>query len=72
MKACRSLPTPTTTVDSRLCRAGITDWYTQPLVTGYNLPPLGRDPYNRPGQPQIALPKFVCYPSSHKFRLNRG
>ena len=67
-----SLPTPSTTVESRLRLAGITDWYTQPLVTGYNLPPLGRDPYNRPGHPQVALPKFVCYPKSHKFRLHRG
>ena len=47
----RSLLTPITTVESRLRLAGITDWYTQPLVTGYNLPPLGRDPYNRPSHP---------------------
>ena len=71
MKAYRALPTPNTTVESRLRQAGITDWHTQPLVTGHNLPP-GRDPYNRPGRPQVALPKFVCYPASHKFRLNRG
>ena len=72
LQAYRSLPTPNVTVESRLRLAGITDWYTQPLVTGYNLLPLARDPYNRPGHPQIALPKFVCYPSSHKFRLHRG
>ena len=67
-----TLPTPTTSVVARLARAGITDWSTQPLSVGFNLPPTGQDGYNRAGRPQIALPKFVCYPASYKFRITRG
>ena len=55
----RSLPTPNTTVESRLRLAGITDWYTQPLVTGYNLPPLARQGPLQPARPPPDSPTQV-------------
>ena len=67
-----ALPTPTTPINDTLSRSNLQDWHTQPLTAGYNMPPSGRDAYNTAGKPQVALPKFVCFPRSHKYRFHRG
>ena len=67
-----ALPPPSTSIDATLCRSNLSDWSTQPLAAGFNMPPSGRDAYNTAGRPQIALPEFVFFKQSHKFRMIRG
>ena len=69
-KAFDDLPAPTRSVNDLLRRHGITNWSTQAMVPGHNV--ARHDKYNTPGAPQIALPKLVCFPGSHAFRVKNG
>ena len=64
------LPAPNRSVNDLLRQHDISDWSTQAMVLGYNI--ARYDKYNEPGAPQIALPKLVCYPGSHAFRIKKG
>ena len=69
-KAFDDLPALTRSVNDLLRRHGITNWSTQAMVPGHNV--ARYDKYNTLGAPQIALPKLVCFPGSHAFRVKNG